>query len=349
MARTQATVLTSIWSDPDWLALSGDAQRTYLLLLTQPKLTLAGSLDLMEARWGKLCVDGGDVSGSLVDLVEATFIVVHDDELVIRSFTKNDLGRGAVNGNLVKGMWSAWRAIASPLLRKVVVDQMPDRVYGREGVDVPDEAKKMRAESPLDLPLSRPEEPQSEPRFEPQSEPASEPSVDCSLLSADCSTTKSQDYSSSDPEQLADPAAVDEQMVRKTARAVGRAIADREGADKPGAYAARTTERILTDDDPTDRDRIRALLAAGESPEDIAASWDPARPDPLLAGSAGRNTDPAEVAAAAESAKRTEQATAERLAAQRALHPAGDGLAALNAARAHLRAVPDETVEVSAR
>ena len=50
MARSEARVLVSIWSDPDWLALTSTAQRAYLLLLSQPKLSLAGCLDWMPQR-----------------------------------------------------------------------------------------------------------------------------------------------------------------------------------------------------------------------------------------------------------------------------------------------------------
>lgn len=72
--------------------------------------------------------------------------------------------------------------------------------------------------------------------------------------------------------------ASDVQTHRRTAALVGRAIADRSGAGNPAAYAATVTAAILTGDDPTDRDRITAALAAGDTPETIAAGW---VPDPL--------------------------------------------------------------------
>lgn len=329
MARTQATILTSIWSDPDWLDLSADAQRVYLLLLTQPKLTLAGSLDLMEARWGRLSADGASVSGGITELVETTFVVAHHDELVIRTFVANDLGRGTVNGNLVKGMWSAWRAISSPLLRKVVVDQMPQQVYGRAGVDVPDEAQRLRAETPLDLPLHPRSEPRFQPQSQPQSEPRPEPSVICSLSSADCSSTKSQDYSQ--PATPAEPTAADQQKQLKTAALVSRTIEPPAGAN-PDAYAAGIAREINTGPDPTRRDEIARRLTAGDTPEQIAATWTEANDRPTVSPEATQE--------AAERARNLERATADRLARQRAEKPVADPHQAITEARTRIGATP---------
>ena len=89
-------------------------------------------------------------------------------------------------------------------------------------------------------------------------------------------STKSQDYSQPDAEPS--PPVVDEQSIRRTAALVGRSVADSSSAANPVAYAATVTATILTGDDPTDRDRIVAALAAGDTPETIAAGW---VPDPL--------------------------------------------------------------------
>lgn len=158
MARTQGRIASSIWSDPDWCRLTVSAQHTYLMLLTQPKLTLAGCLDWMPQRWDRLAVDA-DTRAALEELMDHRFVVVHDDELVVRSFVRNDVCAGALNRNLLKGMWSAWAAIASPLLRKVVVDNLPAAVWAYEGVQAPDQAAELRSEPPLELPLRPPSEP----------------------------------------------------------------------------------------------------------------------------------------------------------------------------------------------
>ena len=213
MARTQAKILTTIWADPDWLALSSAAKSLYFLVLSQPRLNIAGCLDVMPARWARLSPDTteADVIAGLDELVAAAYVVVDRDELVVRTFTTHDLGHGTLNGNLVKGMWSAWAGIMSPRLRKVVVDQMPVAVFERAGVEVPEEAARLRSEPRLELPFEpqfdppsgptgpsqhanvpetisdQGEQPQGEPQYKPQLEPQSEPSVDCLLLPVTCS------------------------------------------------------------------------------------------------------------------------------------------------------------------
>lgn len=330
MARTQAKILTTIWSDPDWLALTGNAQRVYLLLLSQPKLTIAGCLDVMPQRWANLAADDTPetIDQALHELAQARYIVVDGDELVIRTFVAHDLGSGTVNGNLVKGMWSAWASIISPTLRKVVVDEMPDKVYGRDGVDVPGQAKQLRSE------------PRFEPQLQPRSEPQSEPSVDLKsvdLLTADCSSIKSQDYSQPDDAEprtaAADPVVVDEQAIRKTAALVGRHRANAEvGVGNPGAYAAGVTRQIL---DPTgdgiDRERITRMLSSGETPEGIASGWAtdpfglPAASEPVLVG-------PDTAGFYAEREARRQAQMAEQVPVDTV-----DGLAGLRAAREALR------------
>ena len=51
MARSEARIFTSIWKDPDFLALSPSAQRLYMFLLSQDDLTYSGVMPLRERRW----------------------------------------------------------------------------------------------------------------------------------------------------------------------------------------------------------------------------------------------------------------------------------------------------------
>lgn len=306
MARTQAKILCSIWTNPDWLALTDSAQRLYFVILSQPRLNIAGCIDLMPERWARLSADGNvdTVMAALEELAAAEFVAVDGDELVVRTFTQHDLGHGAVNGNLVKGMWSAWEAIVSPFLRMVVVDNLPEKLWTMKGVEVPDAALKQRSE-PRSEPQIEPrfpareasdapagtetgpdqhEQPQSEPRIEPQSEPSVDLfPVPCSLLPATSSslrTTPAPDPadSSHDDEQAAAPPpapAPDEQTIRRTAALVGRAVADTQaGIGNPQAYAAGVTRQILDPaGDGIDRERITRQLVAGLTPDAIAATW----------------------------------------------------------------------------
>jgi hypothetical protein len=53
MPRTEARIFTSIWDDPDFLALTGGAQRLYMFLLSQRELSYCGVMPLRPARWAR--------------------------------------------------------------------------------------------------------------------------------------------------------------------------------------------------------------------------------------------------------------------------------------------------------
>lgn len=153
MARTRATLWSAIWRDEDWTALTKAAQRLYFVLLSQPKLSTAGCLDLMPHRWTGLAADETPqaLAADLDELQRHRFIVIDGDELVIRTFVANDLCAGTTNKNLLNGMWSAWEAIDSRRLRKVIVDNAPDAAWDRDGVKPPAEALELRSEPRLEL------------------------------------------------------------------------------------------------------------------------------------------------------------------------------------------------------
>lgn len=94
MGRSHARVFTVIWDDPDFLALSGLAQRCYLMLLSQPNLGHAGVLPTTVRRWTLLCADEdeGRLSTAISELAGRRFVVVDErtEELLIRSLIRND-------------------------------------------------------------------------------------------------------------------------------------------------------------------------------------------------------------------------------------------------------------------
>lgn len=157
MARSFMKVYASIWGDPEFRRLSRNAQLLYILLGSQPRVTLAGSLDLMPARWSHLSDDTttDDITGALDELASARFVIVDwaTEEVVIRTLPRHELDNHRLNVNLVKGLWAAWAAIISPTLRKVVVDNLPPSVWEKAGASVPDEAQKMRRSPSLELPV----------------------------------------------------------------------------------------------------------------------------------------------------------------------------------------------------
>lgn len=159
MARTFARIYTTVWNDPEFRAL-GPAQHTYFLILAQPKLSLVGCIDVKPRSWSAMSgLTTGQIASQIDTLEQASFVVVDGDteELLIRTYVQND--QATANGNLIKGMWSAWATIESQMLRQVVVQHMPDKCF-----------------DPKFGPLSKPPlEPWSKPGFQPGSEPGSEP------------------------------------------------------------------------------------------------------------------------------------------------------------------------------
>ncbi|MFF4090356.1 hypothetical protein ACFYY9_26270 [Streptomyces nigra] len=94
MARGHGRILTSIWEDPDFLALDEREQRLYLFLISQPNLNHAGLLDLTLRRWSRKArgLTTAELEKLLQRLEETRFLVMDEDteELLIRSFIRND-------------------------------------------------------------------------------------------------------------------------------------------------------------------------------------------------------------------------------------------------------------------
>lgn len=300
MARTQAKVLASIWTDPDWLALPERSKLLYLLVLSQPRLTLAGSIDVMPGRWARMLspdTTEADTEAAADRLVRSGFVVLDDDELVVRSFTRHDLAIGAVNVNLVKGFWSAWAGIRSPMLRKVVIDNLPDAIWDREGVKRPDQAEQLRSEPQLELRL----------------EPESEPSVDLLPASFFHHPPTVPTEVAGPPEPVQPEPLTDDEIDQQANRAVNlvcrQRAARQPGVTNPGAYARSIGENF----DPAERAELRALIASGVPTEEAAAKVaDPMHGFDAFGGPPA--TDPAAIQAAADKAKEAERATKAKLA-----------------------------------
>lgn len=144
MARSHGKIHADIWRDPDFRALSAEAQRVYFLLLSQPKMTLCGTLDLAVTKWARLASNTttAGIDQALAELEEARYVVVDcdADELVIRTFTKHDIDPGRFNSNLAKGLWRAWRGLISDEIRRVVIEEIPDDLWVKAVNHAPQEA-----------------------------------------------------------------------------------------------------------------------------------------------------------------------------------------------------------------
>lgn len=162
MPRDHANVKCSIWSEPEWRSLTAGAQRLYLLLLSQGRLSLAGSFDVMLSRWASLAgdTDQADIAEAFGELEKARYVVgdAGTDEAVIRTFTKHDLAPSRLSSATIKGFWTAWGSILSVPLREVVVANIGTVMWERMANGAPESAQQMRRSLPLErVPPSPPE------------------------------------------------------------------------------------------------------------------------------------------------------------------------------------------------
>jgi hypothetical protein len=122
MARSYGQIKVDIWRNPDFLECSPQAQRLYLYLTTQPKLSFAGVLSWRPrfAATASRGLTAGDVEEASDELAQASFIVIdeHTEELLVRSFVRHD--EILKSPNMTKAMVSDWKAIDSETLRGVV-------------------------------------------------------------------------------------------------------------------------------------------------------------------------------------------------------------------------------------
>jgi hypothetical protein len=173
MARNHGRILASVWVDPDWVALPPRQQWLYMLLLSQPRLSLVGTIDYRPAKWARLAegVDTATVEAAAAGLEAARYVLIDRDteELLVRTFVRHDgVGRG--NANLRKGMWAHWMDVASEALREAVIVNMPAELWDDHA---PDAAYRLRRSLQSEPPFERP----SEPPFRPSMEQAPEPSL----------------------------------------------------------------------------------------------------------------------------------------------------------------------------
>lgn len=131
--RTYARIKTEVWRDPDWLQLTGAAQRLYWLLLSQPKLSLCGTLELAVGRWSRAAADTTptDVEQALkeLDLGDSVVVDIETEELAIRTFLRHDLNKGRMNKNLAAGFWRSWECVESRSLRFLIISQITDEMW----------------------------------------------------------------------------------------------------------------------------------------------------------------------------------------------------------------------------
>lgn len=122
MARKYANLITAMWRSEEWRALSGDEQRMYMLLNTQPDISAAGVLHLSITRWSAMARNTPPeaVITALEGLVRGRFVIydTRTEELLVRSFVRWDGGH--TNSKRRPVIRDAAQEVISPHIRRAL-------------------------------------------------------------------------------------------------------------------------------------------------------------------------------------------------------------------------------------
>lgn len=137
MARSYAPIYTSIWHDPQFVALSSRAQRAYFLALSQPEINYCGVVSYTTRRWARLSGDTKprDVERAVAELEAAGFVLLDPDteELWVRSFVKHN---GVLKQpQLRTAMRREYADIHSSRIQALFLTSLPEKE--REGLEAP--------------------------------------------------------------------------------------------------------------------------------------------------------------------------------------------------------------------
>lgn len=139
MARDHARVLVAVWGDRDWRALPSQAQRVYILALSQPGLTYAGVAPYSVGGWAKLATDTSQnaIRKAVNALEERRYVVVDEetDELFIRTFVRHD--NVLRFPNVAVAMARAYHQIVSPEIRHRFLIEIRELANGTNTKDLP--------------------------------------------------------------------------------------------------------------------------------------------------------------------------------------------------------------------
>jgi len=140
MARSEARIFTSIWTDPDFRALGVPQKFAYVFLLSQPDLSHCGVLPYRPKRWAQVLPDQSvkDVERSVGALQSSKppFVLIDTEtgELLIRSMLRRD---GMLRSpKMIKPVVCALMEVQSALLRETLAMEL--QRANDEGVIHPD-------------------------------------------------------------------------------------------------------------------------------------------------------------------------------------------------------------------
>lgn len=126
MARSYGQIMSAIWNDPDFRALTSAAQRAYLMLVTQADISSAGTLPLTLKRWSGYAIDtpSDALSDALSELSAARFILFSEatEEVLVRKFVKHDGGHN--NEKRRPAIIAAANAALAPEIRAALAAEL---------------------------------------------------------------------------------------------------------------------------------------------------------------------------------------------------------------------------------
>lgn len=175
MARKYANILTAIWRNEDFRALTAEEQRVYLQLTSQPDISAAGVLHLSLTRWSAQArnTTPATVMAALEGLARGRFVIydTRTEELLVRSFIRWD--GGYTNSKRKPVIRDAVQEVESPTIRRSLAAEL-------RRLGLPDWLPDALPDSPSDTPpaMASAMTPDEEPR-----EIADEPSAQENRLS----------------------------------------------------------------------------------------------------------------------------------------------------------------------
>lgn len=263
MAR-YTRIFASIWTDPDFTNLTAQAQRLYLLLVTQPDVSHCGLLPLTERRWARLALDTdhNTVRAAVTELIHRQFIVVDEttEEVLVRSYIKWDDQWRNPNG---------WKA----------VQKARSQVISNTLTDLIDTTLKALTAGGTEAPPEPPPEGDASPQ-----QPAASSHSHSQQPAAAAQAPPPRPGDNTEP-AATEPAAAAAAFDQAIELAIEHRRRTTTGIRNPAAWAATVRPGLITEHGP----RIRQLLAAGHTPyQAIATIYDHPRPTtPTDTGEAG--------------------------------------------------------------
>lgn len=126
MARDHARVKTSIWDDPDFLALRVNEQHLYFALMSNKGLSRVGVVDYIPSRFDHLAVDltSARFIKAIAGLRAARFVVLDErtQELLLRTYVRHDGVLDRVN--MGKAVGTAFEAVVSDPIQHAIADEL---------------------------------------------------------------------------------------------------------------------------------------------------------------------------------------------------------------------------------